>query len=265
MMANESAAQHAMSRLPHRRELLPVGFSTALGVGLSGLVTARAASDERSKRPHGRAKSVILVYQTGGASQIDTLDPKPNAPDGVRGEFKPIATRATGIQVCEHLPKFASQADRWAIVRSMSHRCPGHLPATHQGLTGLPMPGLAEDRGDDKVASREDWPCYAAALDYLRPRHDGTPSGVTLPTFLVEGPLTWPGQHAGLLGGKHDPWQIRRDPNDKNFREETLRLMDGLSLNRLQSRRGLLAEVDRQREALTAATEVSQVSARYES
>src|SRR5262249_20281855 len=116
MIKHQGSAQRTLSSLPNRRDLMQVGFSTALGMGLSGLVTARAASDDRSKRSQGRAKSLILVYQTGGASQIDTLDPKPNAPDGVRGEFKPIATRATGIQVCEHLPKFASQADRWAIV-----------------------------------------------------------------------------------------------------------------------------------------------------
>jgi hypothetical protein len=262
----------------NRREILQVGFSTALGLGLRGLAAVAgdrpphvdaslrdAGASLGETRPRGRAKRVILVFQTGGASHIDTLDPKPAAPDAVRGEFKPIATRVSGIQIGEHMPLFAARADRWAIIRSMSHRCAGHLPATHQVLTGSPIPGLPEDRPDDKVASRQDWPCYAAALSYLRPRHDGIPSGVSLPTFLLEGPLTWPGQHAGLLGGEHDPWQIRRDPNDKNFREDTLRLVDGLSLERLQNRRSLLAEVDRQRTALAAAADAQQVSARYES
>ncbi len=64
--------------------------------------------------------------------------------------------------------------------------------------------------------------------------------GVNLPTFLEEGPLIWPGQHAGILGAQHDPWQIRRDPNAPDFREETLHLLDGLSLDRLQNRKSLL-------------------------
>ena len=67
---------------------------------------------------------------------------------------------------------------------------------------------------------------YASALDRLRPRHDGVPGGVHLPTFLVEGPLTWPGQHAGFLGPRHDPWQINADPNRRHFRVDGLPAAD---------------------------------------
>ncbi|HUE17322.1 MAG TPA: DUF1501 domain-containing protein [Planctomycetaceae bacterium] len=250
--------------LMRRRELLQVGFSTAMGLGLSGVLSSKgAAGEQRSERRSGRAKSVIIIYQTGGASQIDTLDPKPDAPDDVRGEFRSIASRVPGIRVAEHLPRFASQSERWAIIRSMSHKNAGHLTATHQVLTGRPIPGLAEDVPADKVASRQDWPCYASALNSLRPRQDGVPSGVNLPTFLVEGPLTWPGQHAGLLGAQHDPWQIRSDPSAANFREETLHLLDGLSLNRLQDRKSLLAEMDRQRRTLAIDGE-QQLSGQYQ-
>ena len=96
----------------------------------------------------------------------------------------------------------------WALVRSLSHKENGHLPATHRLLTGAPMPN---QRGSDldNVLSRRDWPCYAAGLNYVRPRSDGVPSGVTLPHSLIEGPLTWPGQHAGLLGAAHDPVLVR--------------------------------------------------------
>jgi hypothetical protein len=247
-----------------RRELLQVGFSTAMGLGLNGILSSnRAAADQRPDRRLGAAKSVIIIYQTGGASQIDTFDPKPDAPEGIRGEFHPIATRVPGIQVAEHLPRFASQADRWAIIRSMSHKNAGHLTATHQVLTGTPVPGLPEDLPVDKVASRQDWPCYASALNYLRPRSDGVPSGVNLPTFLEEGPLIWPGQHGGLLGAQHDPWQLRRDPNAADFREDTLHLLNGLSLDRLQNRKTLLALVDRQRRTLAIAGE-QQLSGQYQ-
>src|SRR5262249_35578105 len=84
------------------------------------------------------------------------------------------------------------------------------------------------------------------ALDYLRPRHDAIPSGVHLPTFLMEGPLTWPGQHAGILGPKHDPWQITSDPNAADFRVDSLRLAPGLEVSRLNDRQALLDQVDRQ-------------------
>jgi hypothetical protein len=235
-----------------------------MGLGLSGILSsARAAEDRRSAGRLGAAKSVIIIYQTGGASQIDTFDPKPDATESIRGAFHPIASRVPGIQVAEHLPRFASQSDRWAIIRSMSHKNAGHLTATHQVLTGTAVPGLPEDLPVDKVASRQDWPCYASALSYLRPRSDGVPSGVNLPTFLEEGPLIWPGQHAGVLGAQHDPWQLRRDPNAPDFREETLHLMNGLSLGRLQDRKSLLDLVDRQRRSLAVAGE-QQLSGQYQ-
>src|SRR5580692_11805488 len=106
-----------------RRELLQIGFSTAMGLGLSGILSSkRAAANEQASRRFGAAKNLIIIYQTGGASQIDTFDPKPAAPAEIRGDFKPISTKVAGVQIAEHLPRFASQADRWAIIRSMSHK-----------------------------------------------------------------------------------------------------------------------------------------------
>jgi hypothetical protein len=213
-----------------RREFLQVGFSGALGLGLPGLLAARARSVTRA-----RARSVIIIFQTGGPSHLDTFDLKPDAPEGIRGEFKPIATRAAGVRYGEHLPKLAARADRLAIVRTLSHEHTNHLNATHQVLTGHPQPFATFD----KIASRDDYPHYASALDALDPRNDGIPSGVLLPTFLMEGPLTWPGQHAGFLGPRFDPWQIRQDPNGNDFRVDSLTLPDGFSLERLGRRRTL--------------------------
>jgi uncharacterized protein (DUF1501 family) len=224
----------------NRRELLQVGFSGLLGLGLSSL-PARAAG-----QPARKQRSVILVFLTGAPSHLDTFDLKPDAPVGIRGEFKPIATRVPGIQVSEHLPRLAARADRYALVRSLAHRENNHLVATHHVLTGHPQPGAFFD----KVASRDDWPSYSSALNYLRPRHDGVPTGVNLPTFLMEGPLTWPGQHAGFLGPRHDPWQISRDPNAPDFRVDSVRLAPGLEVDRLADRRALLEQVDRQQEHL---------------
>lgn len=228
-----------------RRELLQVGFSTYLGAGLASLQVGKARASSGTIRSPGtpRAKSVILVFLTGGASQLETFDLKPEAPAEIRGDFSPIETRTPGIRVCEHLPRIAERSGEWALVRSLSHGENGHLPATHRLLTGTTMP-LQRGSDLDNVLSRRDWPCYAAALNYVRPRSDGIPSGVTLPHQLIEGPLTWPGQHAGLLGAKHDPWFVTQNPNDPNFRVDALRFPEGFSLARMQSRRTLLEQLD---------------------
>lgn len=222
-----------------RREFLQVGFSGLLGMGAASLLAGRNAAGAGAAFP-ARAKSMILVFLTGAPSHIDTFDMKPDAPDGIRGEFKPIATKAPGVSFCEHLPRLASMADRLAIVRSMSHMNLNHLNATHMALTGQNQPGAFFD----KIASRDDYPCYASALDYIRPNQGGVPTGVTLPTYLMEGPLLWPGQHAGFLGPKHDPWQIKQDPNSPNFRVKDLALPDGFTVERLQTRLDLLGRMN---------------------
>jgi hypothetical protein len=200
------------------------------------------------------------VFTTGGLSHLDSLDMKPNAPEGIRGEFKPVDTKAPGVRICEHLPRLAARADQFAIVRTLSHQHTNHLNGTHQVLTGYPQPGAFFD----KIASRDDYPCYASALDYLRPSRDGLPGGVMLPTFLMEGPLVWPGQNAGFLGPKHDPWQIRQDPNRPDFRVDSLALPVGFSVERLQDRRELLEGLSAQRDALGALAQSDPLAAQQE-
>src|SRR5271168_4574920 len=95
-----------------RREFLQVGFSGLLGLGLPGLLVGRASAGTSTPR----AKSMILVFLTGGLGHLDSFDMKPEAPEGIRGEFKPIATNTPGIQYCEHLPGLASHSDKLAIV-----------------------------------------------------------------------------------------------------------------------------------------------------
>lgn len=220
-----------------RRELLQVGFSGLLGLSMPGLARAQGRTDSRPKKgTRPRARSLILIFQTGGCSHLDTFDPKPDAPQGIRGEFSTIDTTVPGVRFAEPLPHLAARAHELAVIRSMSHRHTNHLNATHWLLTGAPQPGAFFD----KIASRDDYPCYAAAIDRVRPRGDGIPTGVTLPTYLMEGPLTWPGQHAGFLGPRHDPWHIKQDPSSASFRVESLNLPVGLGIERLSQRRDLL-------------------------
>lgn len=222
---------------PNRRSFLQIGASTAVGLQLSDLPHGRASESRTDSR------SVILVNLTGGMSHIDTLDMKPEAPAEIRGEFKLISTTIPGLNVCEHLPMLAERMRHWALVRSMSHGENGHLPGTHRLLTGATMP-FQRQTDLDNVLSRRDWPCYAAGLNQLRPRHDGVPNGVTLPHSLIEGPLTWPGQHAGFLGPAHDPLLVTQDPNSPSFRMEALSLGDGSELRRMEERLGLLNKLE---------------------
>jgi uncharacterized protein (DUF1501 family) len=238
----EQIVSHALTR----RSFLQVGYSGLLGLGLSSVRAPRARANE-TRTP----KSVIIVFLAGAPSHLDTFDMKPDAPVEIRGAFRPTATPVAGLYVCEHLPRLAARADKYAVVRSLSHRENNHLVATHHVLTGHQQPGAFFD----KVASRDDWPSYASTVDYFRPRNDGLPSGVNLPTILMGGPLTWPGQHAGFLGPRHDPWQITRDPNRADFGMDSLQRAEGIDIRRLDDRRALLAEVDLQQRQLAASAE----------
>ena len=222
-----------------RRAFVQVGYSGLLGLGLPGLLAARRAAGAATGP--GRVRSVMVILLSGGLGQHDSFDMKPEAPEGIRGEFRPIDTAVAGIRFCEHLPGLAARADRLAVVRTMAHPEGNHLLAVHRVLTGHPSnPRGASDL--DRVASRGDFPCYAAVLDSVRSRRDGIPNGVSLPLRLVEGPLTWPGQDAGFLGPRHDPWQLRLDPNRPDLRDDSLALAAGLDTDRLHLRRHLLAQ-----------------------
>jgi len=226
-----------------RRHCLQVGYSGLLGLGLNSLLRPSiscGATVDAAVTP--RAKSLIIVFCTGAISHHDTLDMKPNAPVEIRGEFNPIPTSVAGTQICEHLPKLATLAHKYALVRTLSHKDNNHLMSTHHVLTGHLQPGAFFD----KVASRDDWPCYSSGCEYLRPRSDGIPSGVNLPTFLMSSPLTWPGQHAGFLGPKYDPWQIVGDPNSRDFKVDALTLAQEIDHQRLDQRRSLLRTLDQE-------------------
>ena len=224
-----------------RRDWLRVGAAGVLGTALPLIRNSVSAASSST----GRAKSVLIVHLSGGPSQLDMLDPKPDAPVEIRGEFAPIETAVPGVQVCEHLPRLAQQLKHWSVLRSLAHLEHNHLLATHVALTGRPTPIPRGGSDLDRVESRNDFPNFAAALSYVRPRNDGVPIGVSLPNYFIEGPLTWPGQHAGFLGPKHDAWQINHDPNDPKFHIDSLSLQPGVTSPRLLARRGLLETVNR--------------------
>ena len=258
-MSSPSGAAHRHRIGINRRELLQIGYSGVLGVGLSSWVAQDTSAVESNRAGAGaprRPKSIVLIFLTGAASHHDTFDMKPDAPAEIRGEFQPITTSVPGIGICEHLPRLAARAHKYALIRTLSHGDNNHLMSTHHVLTGTRQPGAFFD----KVASRDDWPCYSSGCAYLRPRRDGIPSGVNLPTFLAGGALTWPGQHAGFLGAKYDPWQITGDPNKKDFRVDSLTLPPGVDMTRLNKRQALLGEINRQQRQMAEADKARRLS-----
>ncbi len=121
----------------HRRDFLQVGSAGLLGLSLPTLLAAEARAKEVTPDARGpKAKSVIMVWLSGGPATIDMWDNKPDAPEGVRGEFKSIATRAAGMQFAETLPKMAGVADKVSVVRSLYHTIPSHGPASVFMTTG---------------------------------------------------------------------------------------------------------------------------------
>jgi uncharacterized protein (DUF1501 family) len=229
-----------------RRELLRVGGLGSFGLGLGDLLAAQssiASASERS-RSRGGAKACILVFMWGGPSQLDTWDPKPDAPAEVRGEFRPIATRVPGVLISEHFPRLAQLADRYAIIRSLTHDDAAHLSSVHHVMTGHLAPKV---KSDADPPSRRDSPAIGSALARLRPSAVGLPAFVTMP-WIVSHPAApggkAPGQHAGWLGPAYDPFLLTADPSAPGFTVPALTRPPELTPERLEARRDLLANLD---------------------
>jgi hypothetical protein len=231
-------------RPPSRREVLRAGALSWLGLGLADLLRARAlAGTAPAKRP---VRGVILAFCPGGPSHLDTLDPKPDAPREVRGNFGTVATALLGVRVCEHLPRLARRLGRLTLVRSMTTTSPVHELAVHRLLTGV----NETPPGTGVAASRSDRPHLGAVLAATRPAPPGLPPAVILPTRLTFEGATFPGQNAGFLGARHDPWHLVGDPTAPGFGPANLTPGEDLRVTRLRDRAALLAAVDARRRHL---------------
>lgn len=220
-----------------RRTALTVG---GLGLGaltLPGLLRAESASAAGARK--ASARSCILLFQFGGPSQFETFDPKPQAPAEIRGEFAAILTNCPGLSVGEHLPKLATLADRFALVRGVHHDRGNHNSGAYYSLTGRkPISDLVTSN-----ATATDFPAPGAVIDYLRRDTHLVPTAVSLPTMIADGPFRTPGEFAGFLGKLHDPLFITQDPNHPKFSVDQLALPGGVSVSRLRDRRAIHAQL----------------------
>jgi hypothetical protein len=228
-----------------RRDLLRVGGLGVFGLGLADLLAASSVyAGTKSDGSFGKAKACIILFMWGGPSQLDTWDPKPDAPVDVRGEFRTIRTKVPGIQISEHFPRLAQLTDKYAIIRSMTHDDPAHLSSVHHILTGRHAPKV---KSDADPPSRRDSPHIGSVLASMRSKVQALPSFVTMP-WIVSHPAApggvAPGQNAGWLGQVYDPFVVAGDPNASNFRVSGLSEPAEVSVTRLGSRKQLLASLD---------------------
>lgn len=254
--------QHGMNR----REALSLGLG-GLGSGLMGesLISAVSADTQRSV---ARNRAVIYIFLSGGLSQLDSFDLKPDAPAEIRGEYRPMATRTPGIQICEHLPMLASRSQHWALVRSLAHPSNAHSEGHAMMLTGrTPLPpGFSANR-----PTPTDWPSIAAIAGQVTRRHGILPAAAVLPDKIVHNTgRIIPGQFAGQMGQARDPWFIEASPyrpriygaypeyaftmvpaeahvaDPSEFRAPSLSLPAGVTSNQLNGRLNLRDTIERQ-------------------
>lgn len=242
-----------------RRETLKAGALSLLG-GAFNLPSLLAAEENRGARTRpGKAKSVILLYLLGGAPTQDMFDLKPNAPERIRGEFRPIASNVAGIQICEHLPRTARWMHKSTLVRSVNHKAGCHNPLA--SYTGY------EEFLPDITSTKDTYPpSMGSVCEFLRRQRDDLPAYLYLPNYAgagnAGGVVRYPGPYAGFLGKRYDPLfsefdtaKVRTVGRAKllagePFLSRNSRLAEGITLDALQTRENLLAQFNRHQRRL---------------
>jgi hypothetical protein len=190
----------------------------------------------------GQAKSLLFISLFGGPSHQDIWDMKPNAPSEIRGEFKPIKTNVSGIEITEQLPKLARMADRYALIRSVTHNDYGHGSAMYANFTGWPHPLP----NTNPIPDTNDYPAYGSIISAVHPTGGPVPPFVCVGGAQIVCGNQIPGQRAGFLGTSYEPFVIDKDPNSKTFGVPELALSGNMTTLRLDRRRSLLSSVERE-------------------
>jgi hypothetical protein len=242
----------------NRRELLRVGGAGLLGISLSRLLAVEslaragslptaAASADAKLGGFGRAKNFIFVFLQGGPSHLDIWDPKPDAPENIRGQFKTIPTRIKGEYVTEVMPNLAKIMDKTTLIRSVSYTPAGlfnHTAAIYQMMTGY-TPDKVSPSGQLEPPNRSDYPCLGSQISRLKPPGGPMLPFVMLPRPLQESGVIGKGGSAGFLGAAADPYYLFQDPA-KEMNISDLALRQGITAARMSHRATLLEKVNAQ-------------------
>ncbi len=267
-----SRKQNLLHPMVSRRTAVQAGAIGLLGIGSNHL---RGLQAENSNFSAPTAKTCIYIFLSGGLSQHESFDPKPQAPVEVRGEFGSIATQTPGIDICEHLPGLAQRSPLWSIVRSLTHSSNDHTLGHYYMLTGHSgaTPGF---RGDRQPRST-DFPSIASTVGDALPSRSNLPPAIVLPERLVHwSGGTIPGAFGGQMGSDRDPFFVEASPygnpfwrgaypefafanetkkpptspDDRIYQAPSLALSPGMTMTRMNSRTSLLSILDRQRREL---------------
>ena len=235
---------------PNRREFIRAGALTPLGLSLGGYLRAQA------QQPGGKDgdTNCILLMLVGGPSQLDTFDPKPDAPAEVRGPFKSISTKVPGLQLTEILPKTAGVADQFSVIRSMHHTA----TAVHD--TGYQM--MQSGR---LFAGGIEHPNMGCVLGYLKGGRGELPAHVMIPKAIGRTGGNLPhGESAGYLGKRHDPLILNADPNTPDFKVPDLLPPEYLDKLRAERRQSLRSAIDSGLKAFEASPQAKQMDDTFE-
>src|SRR4051812_23329909 len=215
-----------------RRDFLHAGALTTLGLTLADFLALRASGQAPAAR--NRDVNCIMLFLVGGPSHIDTWDPKPDAPEEVRGPFKAVATRAPGIKISEIFPRLAGHMDKVSLVRSVYHTATAVHDTGHQMMqTGRLFSGGIE------------FPHVGCALTYLKGQRGEVPGHVLLPRPIGRTGGNLPhGQSAGYLGKTHDPFVLNADPAAPDFKVPDLLPPEYISAVRADRRQRMRAAVE---------------------
>jgi hypothetical protein len=199
-----------------RRALLQVGGMSLVGMGLSDLLRLESQAAQPARRPE-TAKSVVFIYQAGGPSQHETFDPKPDAPDTIRGEYGVTQTREPGVLFCEHLPRLAARSHLFSVVRTMHHVAGPEFRNEHLSCMYLLHTGtMALPVGDTNASiagprpGRISWPSIGSMVAFAAPTTDSAlPAMIELPRVNQ---MKYPGRDSGLLGPQYDRMAVDLAP-----------------------------------------------------
>jgi hypothetical protein len=212
-----------------RRDFLQLGLGTLLGGGLVSALRAR----DTEKAKTAPAKACILIWMDGGPTHFETFDPKPDAPEEYRGEFKPTPTTASGVFFSEHMTQLAKHFDKLAVVRSIRHDQGNHGAGNHYMMTGAP-PRIPVGCG----AFVSFHPSLGSVVAHEKPAPAGLPAYFSLSGMTRSG-------GPNFLGAKYAPFVSDGDPNSAGFRVRDVALPTGITEGRFADRSSLRADVDR--------------------
>lgn len=250
-----------------RRQILQAGGAGLFGMSVPHLLAAEAANGNAKPK----AKSVIFMLLFGGPSQLETFDMKPEAPEQIRGPFKPILSRTPGLLISEHLPNMAAVSDKYCVIRTMSHSFNDHSGGGHYLQTGkrwhVPV-------GGGFSPTPKDWPSMGSIVEYVDQQRLGLetpmPSYMVLPNSLghlqEKGQYPRPGEHAGWIGPRYNPLTTNiekrsvednpywRDCTDEEltFQIAGMQSPESVSSDRIQRRRSLLSQFDAERRRVSS-------------